>query len=241
MVVLLAWAAGSLDAIGYLGLGNVFTANMTGNAVFLGLAIGQGHGLAALRSVVALAGFALGIALGAAIAGRDRERTAWPSAVNHALLAEAVVLLCFTVTWHLPGEIGGGTRLYLLIALASGAMGIQSAAVRYLNVPGVATTYITGTLTSLVSEVIVWVRHAVALVLHRTAAVGSSAVPPAVPWNPHMGLQGAVFTIYVLSAVVSGVVQTRMAWFATDLPILAVGLVWIAGWARVRHAEAAES
>ena len=48
MILILAWAAGSLDAIGYLGLGHVFTANMTGNAVLLGLALGQGYGVAAL-------------------------------------------------------------------------------------------------------------------------------------------------------------------------------------------------
>jgi len=42
MILILAWAAGSLDAIGYLGLGHVFTANMTGNAVLFGLALGQG-------------------------------------------------------------------------------------------------------------------------------------------------------------------------------------------------------
>jgi uncharacterized membrane protein YoaK (UPF0700 family) len=38
----LTWAAGSVDAISYLGLGHVFTAMMTGNTVLLGLALAQG-------------------------------------------------------------------------------------------------------------------------------------------------------------------------------------------------------
>ena len=38
MVLVLTWAASGVDAISYLGLGHVFTANMTGNAVLLGLA-----------------------------------------------------------------------------------------------------------------------------------------------------------------------------------------------------------
>src|SRR5205807_3865645 len=38
MVLLLTWAAGGVDAISYLGLGHVFTANMTGNAVQIGRA-----------------------------------------------------------------------------------------------------------------------------------------------------------------------------------------------------------
>ena len=45
--------------------------------------------------------------------------------------------------------------LLLLLAWAIGlsglGMGMQSAAVRHLDVPGVATTYITGTLTTLVA------------------------------------------------------------------------------------------
>ncbi len=70
MVLLLTWAAGSVGAISYLGLGHVFTANMTGNTVLLGLAVGQGQGFAALRSVVALGGFALGAAIGAIVVER---------------------------------------------------------------------------------------------------------------------------------------------------------------------------
>ena len=35
----LTWAAGFVDAVSYLGLGNVFTANMTGNTMLLGIAL----------------------------------------------------------------------------------------------------------------------------------------------------------------------------------------------------------
>jgi hypothetical protein len=59
----LTWAAGCVDAIGYLGLGHVFTANMAGNTVRLGMAIGQAQVLAVLRTLVALGGFAGGVAL----------------------------------------------------------------------------------------------------------------------------------------------------------------------------------
>ncbi len=57
MLLLLTLAAGCVDAISYLGLGHVFTAMMTGNTVLLGLALGQGHILDALRSIRALLGF----------------------------------------------------------------------------------------------------------------------------------------------------------------------------------------
>ena len=43
MLLVLTLAAGSVDAISYLGLGHVFTAMMTGNTVLLGLALAQGE------------------------------------------------------------------------------------------------------------------------------------------------------------------------------------------------------
>ena len=38
LLLALTFAAGSVDALSYVGLSRVFTANMTGNAVLLGLA-----------------------------------------------------------------------------------------------------------------------------------------------------------------------------------------------------------
>ena len=78
MLCLLAWAAGIVDAVSYLGLGRVFTAMMTGNTVLLALAIGQGESMAILRSALALAGFSVGAATGAFIVSRGRSRDEWP-------------------------------------------------------------------------------------------------------------------------------------------------------------------
>ena len=72
MLVMLSLAAGCVDAVGFLGLGQIFVANMTGNTVLLGLALGQAEGQAALRAVVALAGFVAGVGAGAAILGREQ-------------------------------------------------------------------------------------------------------------------------------------------------------------------------
>jgi uncharacterized membrane protein YoaK (UPF0700 family) len=72
MLVLLSAAAGCVDAVSYLGLGHIFTANMTGNTVLLGLSLGQADWHAALRSGVALVGFIFGVAVGTVIVGGDR-------------------------------------------------------------------------------------------------------------------------------------------------------------------------
>jgi uncharacterized membrane protein YoaK (UPF0700 family) len=59
MLVMLSLAAGCVDAVGYLGLGQIFVANMTGNTELLG----QAEARAALRAVVALVGFIVGVAV----------------------------------------------------------------------------------------------------------------------------------------------------------------------------------
>ena len=56
----LTWAAGNIDAIGYLGLGRVFTANMTGNIVLLAFATAHVSGLSIARSLTALSAFLAG-------------------------------------------------------------------------------------------------------------------------------------------------------------------------------------
>ena len=152
MLLLLTWAAGSMDAISYLRLGHVFTAMMTGNTVLLGLAVGQGHVLAAARSILALAGFAVGVIVGAMVAQRGPRRGDWPSAVTGALVLEAILLGAFAVAWQITGPERGEIAVYVLIGLTALAMGVQSAAVQRLDVPGIMTTYITGTLTSLMVD-----------------------------------------------------------------------------------------
>src|SRR5450755_3451543 len=87
-LLILTLVAGSVDAVSYLGLGRVFTANMTGNLVLLGLAIGQGQALEALRSVVAFVGFAAGAGVGGWVVGGGQGGEHWPSRVTLVLGVE---------------------------------------------------------------------------------------------------------------------------------------------------------
>ena len=57
LLLALSFAAGYVDALSYLGLSRVFTANMTGNTVLLAIGLAQLDADAAVRSSVALAGF----------------------------------------------------------------------------------------------------------------------------------------------------------------------------------------
>src|SRR5215211_435816 len=90
---LLSFTAGSMDAIAFLALGDVFTSAMTGNTVLLGLAIGQGQVSAALHSLAAFLGYALGVAL-AVLPLRRPAR-----GIEHTVFLEALVLAGFAGVW----------------------------------------------------------------------------------------------------------------------------------------------
>src|SRR5215211_3780977 len=106
MLVLLSVAAGGVDAVSYLGLGHIFTANMTGNTVLLGLSLGQAHWQTALRSGVALLGFIIGVAVGTVIASGDRQErhAVWPIMVTVTLAVELAFIAAFALGFYLVGR-----------------------------------------------------------------------------------------------------------------------------------------
>src|ERR1700759_324591 len=61
---------GLVDAVSYLSLGRVFTANMTGNIVLLGFATARVSGLSIARSLTALLSFLVGAILGGRMMAR---------------------------------------------------------------------------------------------------------------------------------------------------------------------------
>jgi len=195
LLALLACAAGAVDALSFLRLGDVFTANMTGNTVLLGIAVGERQGARALHSVAALAGFALGVLAGAVISGRPErsEESGWPRRVVLTLGIELVLLVGFSIGWMVAAGEPTADAQYGLIAAAALAMGMQSGAVGQVALPGVATTYVTGLLTSLVTHAAVGgasggslLRRGVVLVaLLAGAAAGAGLVvwaPRSAPW-----------------------------------------------------------
>ncbi|HEX4593115.1 MAG TPA: DUF1275 family protein, partial [Bryobacteraceae bacterium] len=60
VLLVMTAVSGVVDAVSFIALGHVFTANMTGNVVFLGFAIGGVPGLSIWRSLLALVFFMSG-------------------------------------------------------------------------------------------------------------------------------------------------------------------------------------
>jgi uncharacterized membrane protein YoaK (UPF0700 family) len=200
VLLLLAGAAGCVDAVSYVGLGRVFTANMTGNTVLLGLAVGQAEGLAVLRSSLALVGFVAGVGIGAAFTRRARPGQVWPPGATGALALEWALLLAFAALWVAAADSApGGRTAGTLIVLSSLAMGIQSAVARRLDVSGIATTYITGTLTTLACSAVDRARGAVVAAASREPGARVASLPAA--WSAE-ALLAATWVVYVGGAAV---------------------------------------
>jgi uncharacterized membrane protein YoaK (UPF0700 family) len=215
LVLLLAFTAGCVDAISYLGLGNVFTANMTGNTVLLGLALAQGQWHAVLRSLAALAGYLVGVAAGALLIGRTGKESLWPPTVTTILAFESLILAILTLAAALFSLPSTGVGIDLMILVAAAAMGMQSVAVTALGIHGVTTTYITGTWTGMMSG----------LVRRLSQGQQDDAEPP-----PVIGIQAAVVGIYPLAAVVGGFAQARWHLLALAIPAVVVAVVVVVAW-----------
>ena len=73
---MLTFTTGLVDAVSYLGLGRVFTANMTGNIVLLGFGIAGSAGLPVVAPLVSLGAFLAGSAAGGMLARTTGDRHA---------------------------------------------------------------------------------------------------------------------------------------------------------------------
>jgi uncharacterized membrane protein YoaK (UPF0700 family) len=153
LVITLTLVTGSVDAIGLIRLGGVFTSVMTGNMVFLGIAASEHSGSIALHTGVAFAMYIVGSFIGARIAGHapDHESHLWPLSVVKALSVELVVIATFAVWWEFVHAAPSPDVAYSLLGLNAMALGIQSSAVLRFGVSGLSTTYLTGTLTQFIA------------------------------------------------------------------------------------------
>lgn len=149
-LLLLTFTAGLVDAVSYLALGHVFTANMTGNVVFLGFGIAGSGGLPVVAPLVSLGAFLVGAGGGGVLARRigDRgsEHLVWALGWEASLLA-ATTVLAAAVDLR-PNTLAA----YIVIAVLALAMGIRSATARHLAVPDLTTVVLTLTLTALAAD-----------------------------------------------------------------------------------------
>lgn len=203
LLLILSVTTGMIDAISVLGLGKVFTANMTGNVVFLGFAAAGAEGFKPLPLATALASFLIGALIGGRAANWNRGKP-----LHHWLLTAAVIesllIWAAAVAAIGSGVAAVGTVQLLMIALLGGAMGLRNGTVRRLGIPDLTTTVLTMTLTGIAAD--------------STLAGGA---------NPNLGRRlGAVVALFVGAAL--GALLINLSGGLT-LPLIATGAIVLVG------------
>ncbi|GIH27460.1 membrane protein [Acrocarpospora phusangensis] len=138
-ILTLTVVSGLVDAVSFLGLGNVFTSAMTGNIVLLGLALGGASGFAVGPPLVAAVAYVAGVFAGGFI-GRTGPR--W---LRIALAAETLLLA-------VAGLLGfAKVSPYAVIVTLALAMGMRNVTTHQLDVPDLKnTTVMTTTVTTMI-------------------------------------------------------------------------------------------
>jgi len=216
LMLALTFTTGINDAVGYLGLDKVFTGNMTGNVVVLGMALVGGSGLPVLGPALALVAFMVGAATGGRVL-RDGTRT-WHGRTTVLLGAVAAVMLGLGVLLLVVGEDPARGVEILTTTLAALAMGVQAATARVIAVKDVTTVVVTSTLTGLAADSIVGsgkgggtVRRAVAV-----AAILAGAAVGALLLKWHLGAGLILAGVLIAAAAAVGDRHDRLTTTTAD-------------------------
>ena len=146
----LTFTTGIVDAVSYLGLGRVFTANMTGNVILLGFGIAGSAGLPILAPILSLASFLAGAGVGGLLSSRLGHQHA--KHISTAWTLEAALFAGATVFAAVSHPHPRSASADVVIGVLAVAMGIQTATARRLAVPDLSTTVLTQTLTGLAAD-----------------------------------------------------------------------------------------
>jgi len=199
ILLLTAFAAGTVDVISFATLGGVFASAMTGNFALLAYYVAQSDAQSAMGSVVALSGFVLGCALGVL----QRRSRAQGQALSLLLTTEAGLLLFFALYAMWTPHVAHAPSDHLQILLLAVAMGVQAVIGQTISL---TTIVFTTTLTKLVGTI--------ADSLANGDALGLKDVK----------IQSAVVVSYLFGALLAGALVVHNAEAVVLLPFIGVAL-----------------
>lgn len=216
LILVLAWTAGMVDAVGFLNLAHLFTTHMSGNSAATGAYLGQGNWREMSRRVFPIPLFVVGVASGGwltevAIVRRARSVFLLP------LLLEEAVLAAYLIAGIFAGPAGGGPMFYVLAALPSFAMGVQNATLKRVGHRTVRTTYVTGMLTNFADGIVAYIFWR--LEQARGQADSEHSIVPKPESLGHAFLFGGIWLLFVLGAGFASWLDTRWRYYTLLLPI----------------------
>jgi uncharacterized membrane protein YoaK (UPF0700 family) len=135
--------------VSYLGLGHIFTANMTGNVVLMGFGLGGASGISLSRSVIALVCFMLGAAAGGRMGRRLDPRQ---SRISGLLVEAALLFVAAGISLKAGAPNDTNAALDGVVAATAMAMGLRNAVVRKLGIADLTTTVLTLTIAGVAAD-----------------------------------------------------------------------------------------
>jgi uncharacterized membrane protein YoaK (UPF0700 family) len=147
--VLLTWIAGFVDAVGFIALGRVYTANMSGNSIAVGIQTFDRNWLEALVRLWPVITYVIGLLLCRVLLELGaRRKIRRMATVTLALEIMLLGLVCFAK----PQGAAVAMPAAFSIGILAVAMGIQNGTLTHFSFVTVHTGFVTGTLVKMAEE-----------------------------------------------------------------------------------------
>lgn len=203
LMLALTFSTGVTDAVGYLGLDKVFTGNMTGNVVILGMALTGADDLPVVGPLIALFAFMLG----AAVSGRALRPVVvgWTGHSTALLGVVGLILALLAISLFVTGGRPPAPFDLLVTGSLAGAMGMQAAIARHIAVKDVTTVVVTSTITGFAADSWIgngkgqpWKRRLAAILLISAgAAVGALLLNLHIGWGIGLAAMITLLTTFI--------------------------------------------
>lgn len=144
IAALLTWVAGYVDAVGFISLGRIYTANMSGNSVTVGIQISGLSWFEMFRRLWPVLMYVLGLLLCRILLEAD-ARQPIRSIASVAFAFEIAFLIPVCIAGAMPHD-GAPNLQFAFVALLALAMGAQNGALMRFSSLTLHTGFVTGTL-----------------------------------------------------------------------------------------------
>jgi uncharacterized membrane protein YoaK (UPF0700 family) len=219
----LAAIAGIVDVAGYIALGGIFTAHVSGDTVKAADAVAHGAWTSALAHFAPVVLIVGGYLVGGTVVklARIREVPFWFSI---GAVIEAFFLAVFAVAHRrLAGSslsyVPIGWHFYGLMACLSFAMGVQNSLLRSVENASVRTTFITGMIVNFAHELLDWIFAR--FIQARPGERGEKA-----------GLFATIWLCFAVGGAAGGYLQVIHGAVVFLIPAVAMALLALYAWRR---------
>ena len=141
LAAFLTWMAGFVDAVGYLSLGQIYTANMSGNSVAIGIHAISGEWTETLRRLLPVVAYFAGLLCCRLLIAYGASRQIRRIATVTLLCEIALLIPVFLTSAPAPATLS-----WTFVGLLALAMGVQNATLTHFSTLTVHTGFVTGTL-----------------------------------------------------------------------------------------------